>query len=423
MRMRKLGKGQSVVFCGSMEVQRKILECSGRTEGPIEVADVLMWSMAETCAHTSKTIPLWTTQGLRHHHRRSVYSGSPTTVECVERLLEPEAQSLQERYGDGDAHCVDLKLRDNASEILEACEKQVNDIRIKCREFEVVSLGTATCEEEQERELSPENEREQQVELPPPLTPCTHSVHDDVRRLATTGVLSPSSTAFLPAFETLCSTTARAYYESTWPDDLLVTADFAETVQAAATQCLDFFLRPVNWIVSCKRGSVTDCVILSPYEVQELLPSIRQHNHITLHMYSPRLNGSMPTLEDLKFCAIPAVEASWSTPPISNQLNVFAGQLYIRSYEDYLSLCGFLGLCSQRPADDIEVAHDGFMSLASRAKSTLIQTCPFMASPVAFVRMIMILRRKGQSISFSHMGRLLNGEIIVREHFQGTSKE
>jgi len=226
------------------------------------------------CAHTSKTIPLWTTHGLQHQHRHSVYSGSPTTVKHVKRLLEPEAQSLQERYRDEDVHCVDLNLRNIASEILEACEKQVNDIRIKCREFEVETLGTATCEEEQERELSPENECEQQVELPPPLTPCTHSVHDDIQRLVTNGVLSPSSTAFLPAFETLRSTTARAYYKSTWPDDLLVTADFMKTVQAAATQCLDFFLRSVNWIVRCKRGSVTDCVILSPYEVQELLPSI-----------------------------------------------------------------------------------------------------------------------------------------------------
>jgi hypothetical protein len=30
MRMRKLGKGQSVAFCSSMEVQRKIVESSGK---------------------------------------------------------------------------------------------------------------------------------------------------------------------------------------------------------------------------------------------------------------------------------------------------------------------------------------------------------------------------------------------------------
>lgn len=42
MRMRKLGKGQSVMFYGPMEVERKIIHCSGKTRGDtIEVADVL----------------------------------------------------------------------------------------------------------------------------------------------------------------------------------------------------------------------------------------------------------------------------------------------------------------------------------------------------------------------------------------------
>jgi len=42
MRMRKLGKGQSVMFCGPMEVERKIIHCSGKTQrDAIEVADVL----------------------------------------------------------------------------------------------------------------------------------------------------------------------------------------------------------------------------------------------------------------------------------------------------------------------------------------------------------------------------------------------
>ncbi|KAL2046481.1 hypothetical protein ABVK25_011836 [Lepraria finkii] len=42
IRMRKLGKGQSVMFCGPMEVERKIIHCSGKNRGDaIEVADVL----------------------------------------------------------------------------------------------------------------------------------------------------------------------------------------------------------------------------------------------------------------------------------------------------------------------------------------------------------------------------------------------
>jgi hypothetical protein len=336
-------------------------------------------------------------------------------------MLEEEAQSLQQRYGGEGIQREEEILSENVVEgQLIMREKQLADIRAKCREFGVASFSTAALQEEQERELSPENEREQQVELPPAATPCNHNVHQDVRHLITHGVLERSSNAFRPAFQTLCNTTA---YDrriiTAWPDDLLVTADFAQTVQALADEMLDSFLRPVHWVVSCKKGDRVESVVLSPYETQELLPSVRQYKHVTLHVYSPRLSVSVRTLEDLSFCAVPAVPESWSTPAIAKQLNLFAGQLYIRTYEEYESLCGFLGLCSQPPDDRMEVACDGFITPPNRSRSDVIMapTCPFMISPVAFLRIFMALRRKGQSFTASHFGRILNGELISREHF------
>jgi hypothetical protein len=426
MRMRKLGKGQSVVFCASMEVQRKILECRGNSRGAIEVADVLKWCIAGTCTHTRKCIPLWATQGIRHQRRHVACSQSWGTEggfpkHLAASLLEKEAQSLQERYGvEGTQREEQVLLGSVVEEQLVMREKQLADIRAKCREFDVASFSTAALQEEQERELSPENEREQQVELPPASTPCNHSVHQDVRQLITHGVLDRSSNAFRPAFQTLCNTTAFDYCEITaWPDDLLVTADFAQTVQASADELLDSFLRPVHWVVSCKTGDRVESVVLSPYEVQELLPSVRQHNRVILHVYSPRLSVSVRTLEDLSFCAVPAVPAAWSTPAIVKQLNLFAGQLYIRTYEEYESLCGFLGLCSQPPNDHMKVACDGFITPPNRSQSDVViaPACPFITSPVAFLRIFIALRRKGQSFTASHFGRILNGELISREHF------
>ncbi|QSZ32994.1 hypothetical protein DSL72_002578 [Monilinia vaccinii-corymbosi] len=49
----------------------------------------------------------------------------------------------------------------------------------RCKQFAVASFTPAGCKEEHERELSPETRREQQVELPPPLTPCPYIVHTD----------------------------------------------------------------------------------------------------------------------------------------------------------------------------------------------------------------------------------------------------
>ncbi|PQE15350.1 very large low complexity protein [Rutstroemia sp. NJR-2017a WRK4] len=418
MRMRKLGKGQSVVLCSSMEVQRKILEYSGKNRGSINVVDVLAWCIAESCANTRKSIPLWATQGLRHQNRQTKCSESAMTPELVESLLEPEAQSLQQRYGYEVTQHEDQMLRNSTNQNSTTREQQVNDIRAKCQEFEIHSLSGATLQEEQERELSPENEREQQVELPPKLTPRCHSIHKDVRRLIADGVLDRFSDAFQPAFKTLGNTTAHAHYEATaWPDDLLVTADFAKTVCASDEQFLDSFLRPVHWIVSCKSNSGIECVILSPHEAQELLPLIRKHKQVILHVYSPRLSVSMRSLENLSFCAIPAVPVSWSTPAVITQLNLFAGQLYIRNNEDYMLLCDFLGLCNSQPADHIEIACDGFIGSASRAllDSISLQACLFQKSPIPFVRAIMTMRRKGQSIAVSHIGRILNGELITIE--------
>lgn len=424
MRMRKLGKGQSVVFCSSMEIQRKIRERSDKSQDTIEVADVLKWCIAETNSHTRKSIPLWATQGVRHQRRQAVYARSAAqglSRDLVESLLELEAQSLKQRYGEERTHHEEQLLSQSTiDEPLMVRKKQLDEIRAKCQEFEVASFNTATLQEEQERELSPENEREQQVELPPASSPLTHYVHPDVRQLITHGVLKRSSDAFQPAFETLRRTTASSHYDSrAWPDDLLVTTDFANTIQASDDQFLDSFLRPVHWILSCKGRSAVECVVLSPYEAQELLPSIRESKVVTLHTYSPRPSVSVRTLEDLSFCAVPAVPQSLPDPDVIRHLNLFAGQLYIQDFGEYMMLCEFLGLCSQPPDDSVQVACDGFISPTSRANSerAMIRVCPFTASPVAFLRMIIALRRKGQSFSSSHFGKILNGELIGRNEF------
>jgi hypothetical protein len=69
-------------------------------------------------------------------------------------------------------------------------------------------------------------------------------------------------------------------------------------------------------MVSCKSGDTINYVVLSPLEAHELLPCIRKHQHVILHVYSPRLNVSARTLEDLSFCAIPAIPESWLAPHI-----------------------------------------------------------------------------------------------------------
>ena len=428
MRMRKLGKGQSVMFCGPMEIERKILLCSGKApDDTIEVADVLQWTISETCINTKRCIPSWATQGLRYQRRqmaRSKFasdSSNGVTPEIAKTLLEPEAQSLQDRYGFEQPAEEEVLFQNEEEELLKY-ETQFEAIKSKCQEFGMVSFSNATLQEEQERELSPENEQERQVESPPALTPHTHSIHRDVKRFVDHGILNRLSNAFQPAFELFRNTNAIECLEvEAWPAHLLVTADFAQTVESSENQRLDSFLRPVNWVAIGNKHSTEDCVVLSPYEAHKLLPSIRQHKMVSLHVYSPRVSMSVSTLEDLSFCAIPAAPRSPPHPPFIMQLNLFAGQLYLKSYKEYLSVCRFFGLCFRPPAEQVRVASDGFVNPSSRLEFDAImeRECPFSISPIGFLRMLMAMRRKGQSFQMSHVGRMLHGELLTREQFPG----
>ena len=57
MRMRKLGHGQSVVFCAPPEVDRRIRE--GESIDSVKVIDVLSWVMSNTCIDIEHHIPHW----------------------------------------------------------------------------------------------------------------------------------------------------------------------------------------------------------------------------------------------------------------------------------------------------------------------------------------------------------------------------
>ena len=43
--------------------------------------------------------------------------------------------------------------------------------------------------------------------------------------------------------------------------------------------------------------------------------------------------------------------------------------------------------------------------------------CRFMQSPVPFLKALFDMRRKGQGFANSHLGRILNGELLRYEHF------
>ncbi|KND91632.1 hypothetical protein TOPH_03917, partial [Tolypocladium ophioglossoides CBS 100239] len=64
MRMRKLGVGQSVVFCMPEEIETKVRAMATNTNGrPMSVEDVLEWAIRGTWADLRRSMPLWLKQG------------------------------------------------------------------------------------------------------------------------------------------------------------------------------------------------------------------------------------------------------------------------------------------------------------------------------------------------------------------------
>lgn len=292
MRMRKLGKGQSIAFCAPPEVERKILECTDRSSNnltstrAIQVTDVLQWCIEETCAGTRRIIPLWATQGLRHQHRCAINPGAPKNKNQVGRLREPEAQSLQQRYGqkptitEGQDHIS----RTVSSQAKEVRRDQVESIRKQCTDFEIYTFSTASVLEEQERELSPEYQREQQAQHLPRQTPLQHTVSSGLRRLVTEGLVGKLPSSMTPAFDIFANSSAKKSLEQkAWRGDLLVTEDFKNVIKKTEGD-LDLYIRPVRWLLALKKGKAGMVLILiSPFEAQELFSAAQKSKFVTLY--------------------------------------------------------------------------------------------------------------------------------------------
>ncbi|KAI8648864.1 hypothetical protein NCS56_01502400 [Fusarium sp. Ph1] len=211
MRMRKLGKGQSVVFCIPREIEQKIHRLTGRVQAgsfDLTVSDVICWAISETCQSLRREVPLWLTQGIRFDHQRRLWDeldacgDHPSRFARAQSFKEDEALSLDRRYSPQQSHPSVSSLLDRVGSRSGAMMYEL------CQQFGLAELRTSSLQEEQERELSPETEQESQVERPPPAQPARHSLHADVRKFVQSGVFTGSAAAFQPAFATLHLTSA-----------------------------------------------------------------------------------------------------------------------------------------------------------------------------------------------------------------------
>ncbi|TKA65894.1 hypothetical protein B0A55_12044 [Friedmanniomyces simplex] len=217
MRMRKLGRGQTLNFCVPEEIKTKIQICTSKpAHSEISILDILRWAISETFTESQRSMPLWATQGQRFVEHET--SGT----QSVELFLEDEAQSLEKRY---------RPRLDRVMEVLEQCcanGANIKPIVDRCKAFKNLDLRSSTLQEEQERELSPEIELERQVQKPDAAEPEKHHLHADVIRFWSSGVIHRRSKAFSPAFETLRDMSAAADFNVSQLSRVVLATSFSE---------------------------------------------------------------------------------------------------------------------------------------------------------------------------------------------------
>ncbi|RSM12590.1 hypothetical protein CEP52_002280 [Fusarium oligoseptatum] len=369
MRMRKLGRGQSVVFFIPREIEQKIRVLQAKNPSPsadIIVADVICWAITETCTDLRKAVPLWLRQGLRFTEHQARWEGlkiqtdGDSRLEYVKQFMEDEAQSLDRRYrphrANSDIFSMISRMDPHAATAFES----------RCVDFGLGELGDSSFNEEQERELSPELEQELQAVRPPQAEPAEHQ----------------------PAFMSLATTSAAQHLDiSAFPSNIVVTRDFAETVDEVLghVDFSDSFQKPVQWILSVQRNP-SILVIVSPYEVQQLLPAIEQSKHVALHLYSPRINVGYKSLDNLDLYIVSGIRLLRQVSRhVIGLLCQFSGQLYLSSFEDYVQLCESLGLAWKPGNNQVMIGPDGFI-LPDPAEGDMVNTARFSKSPVPFLK-------------------------------------
>ncbi|KAL8366668.1 hypothetical protein RB595_010505 [Gaeumannomyces hyphopodioides] len=441
MRMRELGHGQSVVFLVPVEIRQKITTLRGiPRNGNIEVADVLAWSISETWREVRQLTPLWAVQGLRHQHQQLLWRQADKqnyyelSDETAAQFLEIESLTLRKRYHPSHrrppqkiparaivAATRTIAARVTAGAVPNGWRSEVTRIQERCEALGVGKQQHAPClEKEEEREIMAEvSKAGVQKTLPSVVEALKPSLHKDVEAFVATGTIPDGSPAFLPAFKALAgSSVADSLGCLGWPPRLrlFVTADFARTVRVptdAASDILDLYQRPVQWVATAPAPPEDDgmaAIVLSPWEADALMPTFRSGSTATtLHLFVPRTSLTTRSAEDLLLYTTPATPPGWRAPrTLILTLLLFAGQLYLRTYDDYVETCRLLGVPYRTGAEDDE------------GQTGNVKTGAFGPDAVPFfLGLFERIRHPSVDLSCTDIGHVLAGDVLRPSYFSG----
>jgi hypothetical protein len=426
--MRKLGTEHSVVFFAPQEVVGTICNTAKCAQDEVATFHVLLWTMFETCHQLRANVADWALQGHSFAMRETKWKqlSSTVTAKTVEAFYEVEARSLEQLYDVGGLEtAVDWAQRLH-------CEQSTNEISRtvfeKSKLFGTFSFTHSGTLEEKEVELVHEKQVEREAQRPVTATPLPHNLHPDVQIFVETGVIPTNSAGILSlshAFQHVSLQLPKGF--ATTFSNLFVTADFSQTVQVSnglRKGDMNSYLRPVEWVAASRQENSTAFVLLSPFEVNELLPLFRNSQKVILHLFSPRSSLPVRSLENLDRFTLPTPRNAPSLTyhgTVLQQLDLFSGTLYFRSKATYETICSMLRLYFGIPPAHIAEAGsinaDGFVTNGQDRQELGLTCAGFEENPTHFLRQFISFRRHGRDFLPSHTGHILHGIGLGEEDF------
>ena len=395
MRLRQLAHGQSLLFVAPPEVHRDIVKVTGHDK--LNGYSVVRWALAQSLLHIERSEPLRIMQGLSYHRRQKAseqyFASDPEEGEIIEdsatrAFVENEEQSLYDLYAP-----PSMKPHSEGS-LLDICAKDNDpEVQILMRRWNKIDPNTtdgANVQEEHEREVAHEVEQESEIQRPPAAKALKESVDENLPAFIRTG-----SSAALQLFQfadtaiVRKSSAAKLIGTGTiWPA-LRVSKGFSSTVKRPVSGYYDDYFRPVNWVLASKiEAPASTLLIVSQYEVNQLLNAINDlSSAVILHSYEPRVSRAMSSVDSTATTPISQATQNWLTlhPSLRRQLHLFAGQLYINTYEEYKAL--------------------------RRESSSVMVALPFLREWIG-------IRRRGQNYLQTHIERMVNGWNLQEGDFQ-----
>ncbi|KJZ71037.1 hypothetical protein HIM_09564 [Hirsutella minnesotensis 3608] len=94
-------------------------------------------------------------------------------------------------------------------------------------------------------------------------------------------------------------------------------------------------------------------------------------------------------------------------------LNIFAGQLFFSSFDEYTKTCEALSLAWHPARGEMVVEADGFVSRNEDATPS-----KFTKSPIPFLSILLVnIRRDCADIQQTHWGKILDGLLLNESDF------